>query len=146
MCLYSLAKSNPAGFCRALHALLEQRVLDLTNQKLKQEEIEPSTNDASIPLSRHSWNEYLFGEDGIGEMLEQAVKATPEAVIEHLLPWYVQTCEKVIGEAEADCYPGDWVFSSGWYDQHLTEAAVFSGRITEALQQLALSDRKSFDS
>lgn len=144
MCLYSLAKSNPAGFCRALRVLLEQRVLDLTNQKLEQEEIEPSTNDASIPLSRHSWNEYLFGEDGIGEMLEQAVKATPEAVIDHLLPWYVQTCEKVIGEAEADCYPGDWVFSSGWYDQHLTEAAVFSGRITEALQQLALSDAEKF--
>jgi hypothetical protein len=122
MCLYSLAKSNPAGFCRALRALLEQRVLDLTNQTKIGEDAEPSTSDEklspSLALSRRSWNESLFGEDGIGEMLEPTVKATPEAVVDDLLPWYVQTCKKTTGEADADSYPGDWVFSSGWYDDY----------------------------
>jgi hypothetical protein len=148
MCLYSLAKSNPAGLCRALRALLEQRVLDLSNQATIGEDGEPSTSDGnlspSFALSRRSWNEYLFGEDGIGEMLEQAVKVTPEAVVNHLLPWYVQTCEKVTGEAEADSYPGDWVFSTGWYDAYLTEASVFSRRITEALQEIARTDTEKF--
>jgi hypothetical protein len=140
MCLYSLAKSNPAGFCRVLRALLEQRVSDLTNQTTLAEEAEPFSRS----LNRRSWNEYLFDEDGIGEMLEPAVKATPEAVVDYLLPWYVQTCEKTSGEPEADSYPGDWVFSSGWYDEYLTEAAIFSLRITEALQQIARTDEENF--
>jgi hypothetical protein len=148
MCLYSLAKSNPTGLCRALRALLERRVLELTTQATIGEEAEPSTTDEkfslSRALSRRSWNEYLFGEDSIGEMLEPAVKATPEAVVDILLPWYVQTCEKTAGEAEADSYPGDWVFSSGWYDENLTEAAVFSLRITEALQHIARTDAEKF--
>lgn len=147
-CLYSLAKSNSAGFCRALRALLEQRVLDLTNQTKIGEEAEPSTSDEKLSPSRalnhRSWNEYLFGEDGIGEMLEPAVKATPEAVVDDLLPWYVQTCEKTTGEAEADSYPSDWVFSSGWYGDYLTEAAVFSRRMSEALQTLAQTDAEKF--
>jgi hypothetical protein len=148
LCLHNLAKSNPAGGCRAVRAFLDRRVAELLKQEQLAEEGAANGDDQSTPVfartSRLSWNEYLFGEHSVSEVLEKAVEASPEAVVDYLLPWYVQVAQKVSIEKEEDYYPRDWVFASGWYDDHIMEGAAFALRMTEALQQLARSNAARF--
>lgn len=147
LCLHNLAKSNAAGGCRAVRAFLDRRVAELLYQEQLAENA-ANGDDQSPPVlartSRLSWNEYLFGEHSVSEVLEKAVETSPETVVENLLPWYVQVAEKVSTEREGDYYPRDWVFSSGWYDDHIMEGAAFALRMTEALQHLARRDAARF--
>jgi hypothetical protein len=148
LCLHNLAKFNPAGGCRAIRALLDRRTGELLDQEQVVEEDDADSDAQSLPvlghISRHSWNEYLFGDYSINEVLEKAVKGSPEAIVEHLLPWYVQVAQKVAIKTKEDYYPQDWVFASGWYDDYIREGAVFARRMTEALQHLAGSDATGF--
>lgn len=139
--LYKLAHANPAAGCQALRAYLDQRWEDL----LAQEEVETRATEADADAvhrtsitNRFKWNQELLGEYGIGEVMKAAARECPEVLVEHLLPWFVQTLEILtpLGERGED-YPSDSLFSFGWYDEHLTEGASFARRLAEAVDRIA---------
>jgi hypothetical protein len=139
--LYRLAHANPAAGCQALRAYLDRQLDDL----LAQEEMEARTTEtdtvalyrAGVP-DRFKWNQKLLGEYGIGEVMEAAARECPEALVEHLLPWFVQVLKILtpLGERGEE-YPADSLFSFGWYDEHLTEGASFARRLAEAVSRIA---------
>src|SRR6266404_3565017 len=142
LCLYSLAKSNPAGLCRALRAMLEQRVIDLTNEI---SEVRATNHHDFSYATRMELSENLFGDHGIADLLEKAVKVTPDAVVDQLLPWFINT--SLAGAEDSDSgssYPGDTLFSFGWYDGHITEGAAFAFKMRETLQWLAVNQPEKF--
>ncbi len=141
LCLYNLTKSNPAGLCRALRAMLDQRVMDLKNEI--SEARAANYHDFSY-ATRMDLSDNVFGDHGIADLLEKAVKVTPDAVIEHLLPWFINTSLAAAEGSDSGSYPGDALFSFGWYDGHITEGAAFAIRMREALQWLAVNQPEKF--
>jgi hypothetical protein len=140
LCLYNLAKSNPAGLCRALRAMLEQRVIDVTHEIA---ESRSASHDFSY-ATRSDLSEAVFGDHGIVELLEKAVKETPAVVIDQLLPWFIKSSLFASDPNASDSYPGDTMFSFGWYDGHITEGAAFSMKLRDALRWLAANEREQF--
>jgi len=148
LCFYHLAQSNPAGGCQALRVYLDRRLDDL----LAQEQAESQTvKDGPhavyrIGLSdRLRWEQQSLGEYAIGEVMKAAVHLRPEAVIEHLLPWFVRAVLTLTEPREReDYYPSDALFAWGWYDEHISEGAAFARRIAEALRKLARTRPSEF--
>jgi hypothetical protein len=141
LCLYNLAKSNPVGLCRALRAMLDQRGIDLRNEI---SEARAANHHDFSYATRMDLGENVFGDHGIADLLEKAVKVTPDAVIEHLLPWFINTSLAAAEDSDSGSYPGDALFSFGWYDGHITEGAAFAIRMREALQWLAVNQPNKF--
>jgi hypothetical protein len=147
-CLYQLACSNPAAGCRALQAYLDRRLDDL----LAQEQAE-SQNAESDPLAlyrtglpdRFKWEQQLLGEYAIGEVMKAAVHVCPEAVIEHLLPWFVRAVLILTEPRKRDnYYSSDTLFAWGWYEEHISGGADFARRMAEALCHLAQTKPTEF--
>jgi len=147
-CLYQLARSNPSAGCRALRAYLNRRLDDL----LAQEQAE-SQNAESDPLAlyrtglpdRFKWEQQLLGEYAIGEVTKAAVHVCPEAVVEHLLPWFVRAVLTLTEPRERDdYYPSDALFAWGWYEEHISGGADFARRMAEALCHLAQTKPTAF--
>jgi hypothetical protein len=142
LCLYSLAKSNPAGLCRALRAMLEQRVIDLTNEI---SEARAANHHDFSYATRMELSENVFGDHGIADLLEKAVKVTPDAVVDQLLPWFINTSLAAAEDSDSgSSYSGDTLFSFGWYDGHITEGAAFAIKMQETLQWLAVNQPGEF--
>ncbi|HEV7473042.1 MAG TPA: hypothetical protein VGN90_03270 [Pyrinomonadaceae bacterium] len=142
LCLYSLGKSNPAGLCLALRAMLEQRVIDLTYEI---SEARAANHHDFSYATRMELSENVFGDHGIADLLEKAVKFTPDAVVDQLLPWFINTSLAAAEDSDSgSSYPGDTLFSFGWYDGHITEGAAFAFRMRETLQWLAVNQSEKF--
>lgn len=146
--LYKLAHVNPVAGCQALRAYLERRLEDLLTQERAGRQV---AEDQSIDthrtsfLDRFNWNRQLLGGYGIGEIMEAAAHRHPEAIIEHLLPWFKRTIGILTEQGERlDSYPLDPLFSGGWYEEHPTEGAHFVRHVAEALSYLAQEKSKSF--
>jgi hypothetical protein len=132
-CLYDLAKSNPAAGCQALRAYLNRRLADL----LAQRDAERS--------DRFFWDRKLLGEHAVGEVMEAAVQACPEAVIEHLLPWFVRTAISLTEPHDtSDRYPSNPIFARRWYGEHLSEGTKFARHMVAALRHMAKKQPPDF--
>lgn len=159
--LHHLASSNPAGGCRAVRVLLDRRVDELLEAERRDfaESDAPGGGDndnapsRSLGRSRFHWNEYLFSDHSVSEVINKTATVCPEKIIEHLLPWFLRVTELLtvkeieIGEAEdagRESYPWDALFSSGWYDDYMNESAILVRRIIEALQHMALNQPETF--
>ncbi len=147
-CLYQLAHSNPAAGCRALRVYLDCRFDDLLAQE--QAESQAAEPDPLAPYritlpDRFKWNQQLLGEYAIGEVMKQAVQVCPEAVVEHLLSWFLRAVVVLTEPRERDdYYPSDSLFAWGWYDKHISKGADFARRMAEALGHLAQTKPPDF--
>jgi len=147
-CLYGLANSNPAAGCQALRAYLDQHLDDL----LAREQVESQTDDTGIPIGygtstpdRFTWHQQLLGEHAIGKVMEAGVHVSPEAVIEHLLPWFIRAVMALTEPCSRDdYYPSDSFFAWGWYGEHVSEGASLARRMAEALRHLAQTRPTAF--
>ncbi len=148
--LYSLSQSNSAGGCRVLSVYLDRCLDDLpAKERAEERSTAPETdpNDAihtDLP-DRFTWKQQLLDEHGIDKIMEQAVRVCPEAIAEHLLPWFVRAA-LALTETDPgdDDYPSDSVFAWGWYGEHISEGPLFAIRISEALSHLAKTNPKNF--
>jgi hypothetical protein len=150
--LHHLASSNPAGGCRAVRALLDRRVEEMLAEEAEEQggaeaggNVDEETDfRRALRRGRLHWNESLFGEHSINEVLQKAVADCPREIVAHLLPWFVRTIQvltvKTDGESDEtdrETYAWDALFATGWYGDYLNESAVFSNRIMEALRHVA---------
>jgi hypothetical protein len=148
LCFHHLAESNPAGGCRVLRAYLDER-LDalLTHVQAERAAAEPDPDAAyrtELP-DRFTWERRLFGEHTIDTLMDRAVQVSPEAAVEHLLPWFVRAVmiltDATYGE---DLYPIDTLFAWGWYGEHISEGPAFAWRMARALQSFARTQPAGF--
>lgn len=147
LCLHNLAASNPARGCRALRTYLDHR-LDLILAQGGE-----STGDASrdstpgaISLrSRFQWGRDLLGQYAIDELILQAAHATPEALIQHLLSWFLRAIAAAReGPMTSPGYHADALFSWGWYEEYEPEGATFALRMAQALAAIARANPVQF--
>lgn len=145
--LHFLAESNPAGGCQVLRIYLEQR-LDALLAK-RQAEMEAAANDPQAAYrvdapSRFLEDQELLGRYGVSDVMERAIKDCPKAVIEHILPWFVQATVALGTSYPEDSYPFEPVFSMHWYGDHILEGPTFARHVAQALQHLAKTDPSAF--
>jgi hypothetical protein len=147
-CFYNLAKSNPAAGCRALRAYLDYRLDVLLNEqeiKRRMTEQDPMWVYRDVLLDRFTWNQQLLGEYAIGEVVKAALQMCPEAIIEHLLPWFTHAVRILTEPREREAYyPSDPLFSWGWYEERPAEGANFARWMAEALSHLAKTNPSEF--
>jgi len=148
--LYSLSQSNPVGGCRVLSVYLDRCLDDLLAKERAEERSTAPETDLSDTIrtnlpDRFSWGQQLLGEHGIDKIIEQAVQVCPEAIVEHLLPWFVRaTLALTEPEPGDDDYPSDSIFAWGWYGEHISEGSLFAIRISESLSHLAKTNPADF--
>jgi len=141
VCLHNMAESNPAGGCRALRTYLDHQLNSLLAQEaaMPGEEVDPSQVGRAKWLDWLRWERELVGNYAVGELMSRAAQVAPEAVIEHLLPWFLRTisaaAHKLSGESPR--YRGDVLFSWGWYEEHPSESAMFAVHMAQALASVA---------
>ncbi len=148
-CLHNIAKSsNLATGCRALRAYLDHCLDDLLAQEQAERqdaEADPTAAYRTDLPSRFGWDHELLGDYAIDEIMKGAAQVCPQAVIEHLLLWFVRAAMTLTEPAGSDeDYPSDSLFSWGWVGASVSKAAVFALRMVEALQNLAKTEPVSF--
>ncbi len=131
----NLALSNPAGGCQALRAHLDYRL------------------NAVLTADRRADDDYYL-MDGelfqsvqyeIDELLRAAMVLCPEAIVDHLLGWFVKAVRAFTRRRnELDRYSSDSIFSYGWYSDHRSSGAAFAVTVASALQHVAVKDQKRF--
>lgn len=152
MTFYQLAKSNPAAGCQALRVYLDRRLDDLLAKAEEKQRATPADADTSAPYQtslpdRFNWDQHLLGKYSIDELMEQAAQVSPEAVIQHLLPWFIRAAEVLTKpDPRDDYYPYDSLFAWGWYGEHISKGPLFAIRIREALSYLAKTNPANFRS
>lgn len=148
LCLQQLGKSNPANGCRVLRVYLDKRLDDLLQHEASGTELENAPRRGRMVriTDRHSWDRYLLGEYSVDTILNEANEKCPEKIIEHLLPWFKETCETLSDVKNSDQYSFDPVFSSFWYGDHLSKGPKFARQIAHAVQQIAQTDPPAFRS
>ena len=140
---YRLSRSNPAGGCRALQVYLDRRLDELLVEEQAKRQSATTETDPDAPYrtdlpDRFTWGQQLLGEHGIDEIMKQAVQICPEAIIIHLLPWFIRAALALTEpEPRDDFYPSDSLFAWGWYGEHISQGPLFAIRISEALSHLA---------
>jgi hypothetical protein len=147
-CLFKLARANPAAGCQALRAYLDRQLDDLLAQD-KQEtlasEMNPAASDQMGISSHFHWNRVLLGEHTARLIIGTAAQECPEAVIEHLLPWFIRVAVALTRSVKSDDeYPWEPLFSSGWYNEHLLEGAEFAQHLVQALRWVAHKNPPDF--
>ena len=152
LCLHALAYSNPAAGCQALRAYLDRRLDAL----LAQERVDsPTTGDnpetvhQASRLDRFKWEQQLLGEYAIGEVMGAAIHTCPEAIVEHLLPWFVRASLTLAPPQDDQddrkaYYSSDVLFCWGWYDEHVASGANFARCMAEAVGRLAQANPAEF--
>lgn len=148
LCLQQLGKLNPANGCRVLRVYLDKRLDDLLQYEASGTELENAPRHGRMMriTDRHSWDRYLLGEYSVDTILNEANEKCPEKIIEHLLPWFKETCETLSDIRNSDHYSFDPIFSSSWYGDHLNEGPKFARQIAHAVQQIAQTDPPAFRS
>ncbi len=148
MTFYKLAGTNPAAGCQALRTYLDRRLDDLlAEEEAGRQSTTPAPNAPfSARMSRDfTWEQPLFEEYGIEEIMAKAVEVSPEAVIDQLLPWFIRAAMASTGlDFGDDSYPSDALFAWGWYGEHISNAPPFAIRISEALSHLAKTQPQKF--
>ena len=150
LCLHNLASSNPAGGCRVLRVYLDYRLDSLLAKEgaAGDEKSDDSGPGVALRRDRFRWDRELLGEYAIGELMLQAVHAAPEALIDHLLSWWLRAIAVTGNDTPAESlhYCGDALFSWGWYEEHRSEGATFALRMAQALAAIARSNPVQFRS
>lgn len=150
LCFHSLAGSNPTGGCRALRTCLDYRLSALLAQKAttSEERTEPSLPELGKWRDRIRWEKELVGSYAVGELMSRAAQVAPEAIVHHLMPWFLRAISAAADEVSANSpqYKGDALFSSGWYEEHRSEGAAFAVQMAEALSSLARNNPPRFRS
>ncbi len=147
---YEIAKTNPAAGCKALQIYLDRRLDDLLAKEEEKQRTIPTDAEANVPYQtnlpdRFTWRRQLLGEHGIDKIMEQAVKICPEAIIIHLLPWFIRaTLALTEPDTRDDIYPSDSLFAWGWYGGHISQGPAFAIQISNALIHLAKANPTGF--
>lgn len=150
LCFHSLAGSNPTGGCRALRTCLDYRLSALLAQEAttSEERTEPSLPGLGKWRDWTRWKKELVGSYAVGELMSRAAQVAPEAIVHHLMPWFLRAISAAADEVSANSpqYKGDALFSSGWYEEHRSEGAAFAVQMAEALASLARNSPPRFRS
>lgn len=148
LCFHRIALSNPAGGCRLLQLYLDRKLDELLSQSQAE-----ATGDVVVESRSHSilssslkWEHDLLGGYAVQELLTAAARAAPHQMVEYLLPWFLRAAITFTNEVHyaKDSYPGDAVFSWGWYDEHLCEGPLFAKQMGQALGAVARSEPSQF--
>ncbi len=149
LCFHNLARSNPAGGCRALRRYLDHRLDSL----LAQEAVMTDKERKSLPQLDRSrdpvrWEQELFDDYVVDKLMSRAAQEAPEAVIEHLMPWFLWAISVSADNAtqKSTLYRSDVLFSYGWYGEHTLAGPKFALRMAEALATLAQNNPDRFRS
>jgi len=150
LCIHNLAASNPAAGCRVVRALLDHKISFLPTEEEKREkeskdEKQHDKDSVEKYLRSKAWRDYLFINDhSLNDLLDRALKVSPEAIIEYLFPWFVETCRQLTFDQSTDSYPNNYLFDTRWYGDYISDAAAFARRMAEALGRIAVQGPTKF--